>query len=75
MISKTDSEGRVALPSAEPGEVYDVQHQGEGRYLLVRLEKASPEPMSRQDCLQAIQDHPLQPTMSWEELRSFTREP
>jgi len=76
VTSKTDGKKRVVLPRAEPGEVYDVQQQGEGRYLLVRLEKpAPPEPMSRQECLQAIEDHPLQPGMSWEELRSLTREP
>ena len=76
MTSKTDSKKRVVLPRAKPGEVYDVQEQGEGRYLLVRLERPEPEPsMSRQDCLRAIEENPLQPTMSWEELRSLTREP
>ena len=76
MTSKTDSKKRVVLPRAEPGEVYDVQEQGEGRYLLVRLERPEPEqPMSRQDCLRAIEENPLRPGMSWEELRSLTREP
>lgn len=76
MTSKTDSKKRVVLPRAKPGEVYDVQEQGEGRYLLVRLERPAPrEPMSRQECLRAIEEHPLQPGMTWEELRRLTREP
>jgi len=76
MTSKTDGKKRVVLPRAKPGEVYEVQEQGEGRYLLVRLEKpAPPAPMTRQECLKAIEENPLQPTMTWEELRSLTREP
>lgn len=76
MTTKADSKKRVVLPRATPGDVYDVQEQGEGRFLLVRLER--PElrtPMSRKDCLRAMEDRPLRLEMTWEELRGLTREP
>jgi hypothetical protein len=44
MTTKADSKKRVVLPRAKPGEIYDVQQQGEGRYLLVRLERPEPRP-------------------------------
>lgn len=76
MTTKADSKRRVVLPRAKPGEIYDVQEQGEGRYLLVRLERPKPRPrMSRADCLRALDDRPLRLGMSWEELRRLTREP
>jgi hypothetical protein len=76
MTTKADSKRRVVLPRAKPGDVYDVLEEGEGRYLLVRLERPEPRPrMSRADCLRALDDRPLRPGMSWEELRRLTREP
>ncbi|MFP4501541.1 MAG: hypothetical protein ACLFTT_11125 [Candidatus Hydrogenedentota bacterium] len=75
-VSKVDSKKRVVLPDGQPGDVFDIQQQAEGRYLLVRLEKPPPGPkMSKADCLRAIHNAPLTPTMSWEELRELTREP
>ena len=75
-VSKVDSKKRVVLPDGQPGDVFDIQRQGEGRYLLVRLEKPAPRAkMSKADCLRAIQSAPLTPTVSWEELRELTREP
>ncbi|MGB5295978.1 MAG: hypothetical protein WBP34_13580 [Thermoanaerobaculia bacterium] len=74
--SKIDSKKRIVLPKGRPGDVFDIQQQGEGRYLLVRLEK--PEPASRitrQACLEAMTDAPLSPAMTWEELKLRTREP
>lgn len=76
MTTKTDSKRRVLLPGARPGDVYDVQEQEEGRYLLVRLQR--PEPRSdlrREDALRAMDDRPLRLGMSWEELARLTREP
>lgn len=76
MATKTDSKRRVVLPGARPGDIYDVEEQGEGRYLLVRLERPEPRAaMSREDCLHAMEDRPLRLGMSWEELRRLTREP
>jgi len=76
MTSKTDSKRRIVLPRARPGDVFDVQELGEGRYVLVRLERPEPkQSLSREDCLQAMEERPLRLAMSWEELRSLTREP
>ena len=74
--SKVDSKRRLVLPDGQPGDVFDIQRQAEGRYLLVRLEK--PEPSARptkEACLAAMSESPLQPTMTWEELRDLTRKP
>jgi hypothetical protein len=74
--AKTDSKKRVVLPRAKPGEIYDVQEQEEGRYLLVRLERPEPkDSRGRRDCLRAMEEHPLRPGMTWDELRRMTREP
>ena len=74
--SKVDSKKRIVLPNGCPGDVFDIQQQDEGRFVLVRLEK--PEPtgrMSRKSCLEAMRRSPLRPTMTWEGLRELTREP
>lgn len=76
MRTKADHQKRVVLPGAEPGDVYDVQAQGEGRYLLVRLQRLETKgEMSREDCLRAMDDYPVRFGMTWEELASLTREP
>ena len=74
--SRVDSKKRIVLPNGQPGDIFEIQRQGEGRYLLVRLER--PEPvagMSKKECLAAMDKAPLQPTISWEQLRELTREP
>lgn len=71
-----DKKKRVVLPVAHPGDVFDVQQQGEGRVLLVRL--VHPETkgrMSRTESLRAMTAAPLLPKIPWEELRRLTREP
>ena len=75
-ISTTDAKRRVVLPEAKPGDVFDIQNQGEGRLLLVRLEAPKPAPrMSMARSLEAIAAAPLQPKMTWESLKAVTREP
>lgn len=75
-ISKVDAKKRIVLPDGRPGEVFDIQQQAEGRFLLVRLEKPEcAERMSRKTCTEAMRKAPLQPTMTWENLRQLTREP
>lgn len=74
--STVDSRKRLVLPEGRPGDVYDIQKEEEGRFVLVRLEKpAPPVRKSRKACLAAMRKAPLRPTMSWEELRKLTREP
>jgi len=71
-----DKKKRVVLPAARPGDVFDVQQQGEGRLLLVRLVQPQPKArMSRLVCLRAITAAPLRPRIKWDELRQLTREP
>ena len=75
-VARADTKRRVVIPGAEPGDVFDIQREGEGRYMLVRLHRPPSRPkMTYQECLDAIARSPLTPTMSWEELRSMTREP
>lgn len=73
--SKVDSKKRIVLPQGQPGDIFDVQQQGEGRYLLVRLEKPEPSRrLTRAECLKAMARTPLRLELSWEELRETTRE-
>ena len=74
--AKVDSKKRIVLPGGQPGDIFDIQQQAEGRYLLIRLEKpAHAERMSKKACMEAMQKAPLRPKMAWEELRDLTREP
>lgn len=74
-ISTADSRRRVVLPTARPGDVFDIQSQGEGRLLLVRLEPKPGPRMSMARCLEAIAAAPLRPKMTWDSLKAVTREP
>ncbi|HEY7216070.1 MAG TPA: hypothetical protein VIC28_15715 [Thermoanaerobaculia bacterium] len=75
-ISTADAKRRVVLPAARPGDIFDIQNQGEGRLLLVRLERPDPGPkMSIARCLEAIAAAPLRPKMTWDSLKALTREP
>lgn len=74
--STADAKRRVVLPAAKPGDVFDIQNQGDGRLLLVRLEPPKPGPkMSMDRCLAAIAAAPLRPKMTWDALKAVTREP
>jgi hypothetical protein len=75
-ISTADAKRRVVLPAAKPGDVFDIQSQGEDRLLLVRLERPKPASgMSMARCLEAIAAAPLRPRMTWDSLKTLTREP
>jgi bifunctional DNA-binding transcriptional regulator/antitoxin component of YhaV-PrlF toxin-antitoxin module len=75
-ISTVDAKRRVVLPAASPGDVFEIQSQGEGRLLLVRLERPKPVPgMSMDRSLKAIAAAPLRPKLTWESLKAVTREP
>jgi hypothetical protein len=74
--STVDSQKRIVLQGGRPGDVFDIQQQAEGRFLLIRLDRSKPaERMSVRACAEAMHKAPLQPTMKWEELRELTREP
>lgn len=71
-----DQKRRVPLPGAQPGDVYDVQMSGNGKYILEKLvRQAGPRPRSASEVLAALEANPLDPRLRWEELRQQTREP
>lgn len=74
--STADAKRRVVIPVANPGDVFEIQSQGEGRLLLVRLERPELGPgMSMERSLEAIAAAPLRPKMTWDALKAVTREP
>jgi hypothetical protein len=75
-ISIVDSKKRIVLQDGRPGDVFDIQRQAEGRFLLIRLKKPEcAQRMTRNGCMKAMRKAPLRPTMTWEKLRKLTREP
>jgi hypothetical protein len=71
-----DTKKRILLPGGRPGDVFDIQQQAEGRFLLIRLEKPErSEHMSKKACMEAMRKAPLRLTMTWEKLRDLTRKP
>jgi hypothetical protein len=71
-----DTKKRILLPGGRPGDVFDIQQQAEGRFLLIRMEKPErSEHMSKKACMKAMRKAPLRLTMTWEKLRDLTRAP
>jgi len=76
MTTTADSKKRIVLPVARPGDVFDIQRQGDGQFVLLRLTRPESEArLTRAQCLRAIDVAPLHPKMDWETLRELTREP
>lgn len=76
MTTRADSKKRIVLPAANPGDVFDIQSDGDGRFTLVRLARPEPKPrLTRTQCLKAIAAAPLHPKLDWAALRGLTREP
>ena len=73
---RADIKKRVVIPGARPGDIFDVQRQGDERFVLVRLHRADEAPeMTREACLEAMDRSPLDMALSWEQLRGITRDP
>lgn len=71
-----DQKRRVSLPGAEPGDVFDVQITQQGSYVLEKLVRPTrPDRPSADQVRKALKAAPLNPTVSWDELRRQTREP
>jgi hypothetical protein len=71
-----DSKRRVLMPGARPGDVFACEDEGNGHFLLVRLNKpAPPKKKTRAEIRKAIANSKMEFDMSWEELRQMTREP
>ena len=74
--ARADAKKRIVIRTAQPGDVFDVQKQDEGHYLLVKLQQPDAGPrMGREECLEAMSRSPLNMELSWDRLRSLTREP
>jgi len=72
----SDAKRRVRLGDIGPQEVFEVTRPDADHWLLARLHPpAPPKPMTRAQARQAIRANPLTMQMTWEELRSLTREP
>ena len=70
-----DDKKKILLPDGRPGDVFDIQKQDDGRYILVRHVKSdSPTRRSRAACLEAMRRSPLRMKIGWRELRKLTRE-
>jgi hypothetical protein len=68
-----DDNNRLALPEVKPGDVFEVQLQGEGEFILKRIgkrKKPTPEEVKK-----ALDNWSAKCPMTWEELRAMTREP
>lgn len=74
-IQTVDSKKRLVLSGAKPGEAYAVRQTSSGHYELAKVvptQKPKPTPEELDAMLDAA---PLEPKMSWKELRTLTREP
>lgn len=71
-----DSKKRVVMAGARPGDVFACEDEGNGHFLLVRLNKpAPPKKKTRAEVRKAIASSKLTFDLSWDELREMTREP
>jgi len=57
-ISTADTKRRVVLPAAKPGDVFDIQSQGEGRLLLEAIAAAPLRPKMTWDSLKGVTREP-----------------
>jgi hypothetical protein len=74
-IATVDTKRRLVLPGAVPGETYSVREVAPGHYERSTVIPA-PRPKPTAGELDALfASAPLTPKMSWEELRSLTRDP
>lgn len=75
-VFTVDTKRRLTLPGAQPGECYAVRETSPGHYELAKVipapRKNKPKP-TEVDSLFA--SAALTPMMSWEKLRTLTREP
>jgi hypothetical protein len=74
-ITTVDNKRRLVLPGALPGETYAVREASPGHYEIAKVIPV-PRPRPAPEELDALlATASLTPKMSWEELRSLTREP
>jgi len=74
-IQTVDSKRRLVLSGAQPGEAYAVNQTVSGHYELAKVVPADKPKPTPQELDTVLNSAALTPKMSWEELRTQTREP
>ena len=75
MTLTTDTKKRVVIPGAAPGDVFACE-QTDNAIILRRVYRQAPKrKLTKKQALKAIRSWKFRPAMSWEELRTITREP
>ncbi len=74
-IQTVDSKRRLILTGAQPGEAYAVRQTTNGHYELAKVMPAQKPKPSPEEFDALLMSAALTPKMSWEALRSLTREP
>jgi len=76
VTSTADSKKRIVLPTARPGDVFDICRLDESRFMILRLERPEPaDRPTREQAVKAISAAPLRMKMDWDALKKMTREP
>jgi hypothetical protein len=76
MTVTADAKKRVVVPGVKPGDVFACERQDENHFLLVRLGRP-PKPVkkTKAEVRRALRNSKLKFDLTWEKLRSVTREP
>lgn len=74
-VQTLDSKRRLVLPGAQPGECYAVRQSSPGHYELAKVIPAPKRKPTAAELDALLSSAALTPKMSWEKLRSQTREP
>ncbi len=75
-IQTIDAKRRLVLPGAQPGESYAVWETSPGHFELAKVIPAPAKPKPTDAEIDALfASAALTPKMSWEQLRTLTREP
>ncbi len=77
MTVTTDSKKRITLPGTAPGDVFACATNGD-EIVLRRVYRQPARPrkkLTKAQALKAVRSLKFKPAMSWEQLRSLTREP
>jgi hypothetical protein len=76
MTITADNKKRVVIPTAKPGDVFNLVQQDENHISLARLQPPpKPRKMTKAQVLRAIKNSKMEFDMTWDELRTLTREP
>jgi hypothetical protein len=75
MKATVDDQRRLVLPQAEPGEVFQIESQADGKILLIPVSLAgSHKKPTREEIRRALDNVSAKCDMTWEEIRAMTRD-